>query len=435
MKYLINKWTAMLAVLAAVAVVAAFSFGHSDKPQYFTAKAERGDIHDVVEATGTIDAVTTVQVGSQVSGTISQLDADFNSRVKKGQVVAQIEPSLFEGALLQAKADQQNAMATAASARAELLKAKATAAQSAQDYARYATLAKEGVVSQQQTDQAKATNDAAQAAVSSSEAQVNQALAAVKQKQAAVDVAQTNLNHTTIHAPIDGIVTARNVDVGQTVAASLQAPTLFNIAQDLTKMRVYAKTDESDVGQIKPGQDVTFTVDAFPRDTFHGKVVQIRLNPTTVQNVVTYDTVVEFSNPDMKLYPGMTAYVTIPVANATNVMKVPDGALRFKPDMQPDQLRALYAKYGIHSGKPQQSADAQGYKAMPDTAIVWKLNGKSLEPVQLKAGITDHTFTEVAQVLHGSLNSGDQLATGGMSAGQAQGGGARGPNPMRGIGR
>jgi HlyD family secretion protein len=436
MKYLKTKWAAVTAIGVLVAIVAAFSFGRSDKAEYFTAKAERGDVHDEVEATGTIDAVTTVQVGSQVSGTISQLYADFNSRVKKGQVVAQIEPSLFQGALLQAKADLQNAVATTASARAELLKAKATAVQTAQDYTRYASLVKEGVVSQQQADQAKATNDAAQAAVSSSEAQVNQALAAVKLKQAAVDVAQTNLDHTTIHAPIDGIVTARNVDVGQTVAASLQAPTLFNIAQDLTKMRVYANTDESDVGQIKPGQEVSFTVDAFPRDTFHGKVVQIRLNPTTVQNVVTYDTVVEFANPDMKLYPGMTAYVTIPVANATDIVKVPDGALRFKPDMQPEQLRAAYAKYGIHAGKAQADSQTQGYKAMPDTAIVWKLNSdKSLEPVQVKTGITDHTFTEVAQVLHGSLNAGDQLAIGAMTTGQKASASGAGPNPMRGIGR
>jgi HlyD family secretion protein len=436
MKYIKTKWAAVVAIAALVAIVAAFSFGRGDKAQYFTAKAERGDIHDLVEATGTIDAVTTVQVGSQVSGTISQLYADFNSRVKKGQLVAQIEPSLFQGALLQAKADLQNATATAASARAELLKSKATAVQTAQDYTRYAALSNEGVVSQQQTDQAKATNDAAQAAVSSSEAQVNQALAAVKLKQAAVDVAQTNLDHTTIHAPIDGIVTARNVEVGQTVAASLQAPTLFNIAQDLTKMRVYANTDESDVGQIKPGQNVTFTVDAFPRDTFHGTVVQIRLNPTTVQNVVTYDTVIEFANPDMKLYPGMTAYVSIPVANATNTVKVPDGALRFKPDMQPQQLQAVYAKYGIRVGKAQADSQAQGYKAMPDTAIVWKLNAdKSLEPVQVKTGITDHTFTEVAQVLHGSLNPGDQLAIGAMTAGQKPSASGAGPNPMRGIGR
>lgn len=436
MKYLKAKWMAIVGIVTVVAIVGAFRFGHTDKPQYFTAKAERGDIHDVVEATGTIDAVTTVQVGSQVSGTISQLYADFNSRVKKGQVIAQIEPSLFQGALLQAKADLQNAQATAASARAELLKAKAAAAQAAADYARSATLAKEGVVSQQQTEQAKATNDAAQAAVASAEAQVNQALAAVKQRQAAVEIAETNLNHATIHAPIDGTVTARNVEVGQTVAASLQAPTLFNIAQDLTKMRVYAKTDESDVGQIKTGQEVTFTVDAFPRDVFHGKVVQVRLNPTTVQNVVTYDTVIEFSNSESKLYPGMTAYVTVPVANASNVVKVPDGALRFKPSIKPEQLRALYQKYGIRADRRQDS-QAGGTKTLPDTAVMWKVNGKELEPVQVKTGITDHAFTEVAQVLHGSLNAGDQLAVGAMGAGQrpAQGGAGGGPNPMRGIGR
>lgn len=426
MKYLKTKWAALVAVLIAVSILAAFSFGRSPKPQYFSAKVERGDIHDVVEATGTIDAVTTVQVGSQVSGTIASLNADFNSKVKKGQVIAQIDPSLFQGALLQAQADYQDAQANYAAAKANLLKAQAAAAQSTADFFRNEALAKEGVISSQALDAAKATSDANKAAVSAARAQVNQAAAQVKQKAAAVKVAQTNLDHTIIHAPIDGTVVARNVDVGQTVAASLQAPTLFNIAQDLTKMRVYAKTDESDVGQIRVGQMVTFKVDAFPRDTFHGTVVQIRMNPTTVQNVVTYDTVIEFGNPDTKLFPGMTAYVTIPVANASNVVKVPNGALRFTPGLKPNELQALYAKYGIaqsRQGKWQGKADGMGVQqhtnANPDTAIVWKLGkDRQLEPVQLKTGITDHTFTEVAQVMAGALNPGDQLVTGSMGGSQ-----------------
>jgi HlyD family secretion protein len=265
--------------------------------EIFTAKAEVGDILDVVDATGTIDAVTTVQVGSQVSGTISQLGADFNSRVKAGQVIAQFDPSLLRGALLQAQADLQNAKASLANAQAQLAKAKAAQVQAAADFARTEGLAKEGVLSRQQLDAAKATADSAVAAVSAAEAQVTQARAQQSQKSAAVEVAQTNLDHTIIRAPIDGTVIARNVDVGQTVAASLQAPTLFNIAQDLTKMRVYVATDESDVGQIHIGSPITFKVDAFPNQTFRGKVVQIRMNPTTVQNVVTYQTVVEFDNP------------------------------------------------------------------------------------------------------------------------------------------
>ena len=192
--------------------------------------------------------------------------------------------------------------------------------------------------------------------VAAAKAALTQAVAQVQQKQAAVTVAQTNLDYTTIHAPIDGTVIARSVDVGQTVAASLQAPTLFTIAQDLTKMQVYASTDESDVGMIRTGQVITFKVDAFPKDTFSGKVSQVRLNATTVQNVVTYNTIIDFDNPDLKLFPGMTAYITIPVASATNVLRVPNGALRYKPDMPADQVRALYKKYGLISG---QSAGAQ----------------------------------------------------------------------------
>src|SRR5207248_5163478 len=208
------------------------------------AKVQRGTINDVVQATGTINAVITVQVGSQVSGTISKLFADFNSRVRQGQVVAQIEPSLFEGALLQAKADLQNSRANLAAANAELEKAKATAVQTRADYQRTVGLSNAGVMSPQQLDLARANADTAAAAVTAAEATVKQAAAQVSLKSAAVGVAQTNLNHTTIHAPINGIVVARNVDVGQTVAASLQAPTLFNIAQDLTKMQVDTQTDE-----------------------------------------------------------------------------------------------------------------------------------------------------------------------------------------------
>ncbi len=413
MKYLKSKWAVVVAIAAAIAVLAAFSFGRGDSLQYFTAKTEHGDIHDVVEATGTIDAVTTVQVGSQVSGTIAKLNADFNTRVKKGEIIAQIDPSLFRGALLQAKADLADAAANLATAKANLTKARAAVEQTQADYQRTAALTKEGVMAPQQLDQSKANNDSAAAAVVAAEAQVQQAVAQVDQKKAAVEVAQTNLDHTVITAPIDGTVVARNVDVGQTVAASLQAPVLFNIAQDLTKMYVYAKTDESDVGQIKVGQPVTFKVDAFPKDTFHGQVVQVRMNPTTVQNVVTYDTVILFDNPELKLFPGMTAYITIPVASATNVLKVPNGALRFKPDLKPEQVRALYQKYGITSPNAGRRNGGQQDQSVSDIAVLWKLlPNKSLEPVQIKVGITDHTFTEVAQQLHGQINPGDQLVTG-----------------------
>jgi HlyD family secretion protein len=422
MKFLKNKWTIIGVLLAAIGLLTAFSYESKKTPQYFTEKVQKGDIQNVVQATGTINAVTTVQVGSQVSGTIQTLFADFNSHVKKNQVIAQIDPSLFQGALLQAKADLADAQANLIAAKANLDKAQAAAAQAKLDFNRYTTLAQEGVVPAQQLDTARATSQSADAAVGAAKAQVTQAGAQVQQKQAAVTVAQTNLDHSTIRSPIDGTVIARSVDVGQTVAASLQAPTLFTIAQDLTKMQVYVSTDESDVGTVRAGQDVTFKVDAFPKDSFKGKVSAVRLNATTVQNVVTYTTVVDFDNPDMKLFPGMTAYVTVPVATATDVVKVPNGALRFTPDLTADQISALYQKAGINAGgagrKGGKGNQQSGQQA--STAVVWKLNAdKSVEPVQIKLGITDHTTTEVAQVVKGSLNPQDQVVTGSAAANKA----------------
>lgn len=425
MKALKRKWLLGLGLLLIIAVVVGFTYNRAPQSQYFTARAQRTTINDVVQATGTINAVITVQVGSQVSGTISQLFADFNSRVRQGQVVAKIEPSLFQGALLQAKADLQNARAILAASRAELEKAKATALQTRADYRRALGLTREGVMSQQQLDLAQANSDTASAAVASAEAAVKQAAAQVSLKAAAVSVAQTNLNHTVIQAPINGTVVARNVDVGQTVAASLQAPTLFNIAQDLTKMQVDTQTDESDVGNIKVGQEATFTVDAYPNETFRGRVVQIRLNPTIVQNVVTYDTVIAFDNPQLKLFPGMTAYVTLPVATAEDVLAVPNTALRFKPAMSAERVRALYAQYGIgeehtasarDNGQPgnAQAGGLQGPRApRRDLAVIWKLRpDRSLEPVMIRTGITDHTQTAVAELLKGGLLQGDELAIG-----------------------
>src|ERR1700746_2522014 len=260
-----NKWLVLAGLLVVIGVVAAFGLNRGSQVQHFTAKVEEGEIDDVVEATGTINAVITVQVGSQVSGTIAKLNVDFNSRVHKGDIVALIDPALFQGALLQATADLENAKANLVAARANLEKAKASLVQTKADYDRTAGLFKDGIQSQQQLDLAKANYDSANATVGGAVANVTQAEAQVSQKEAAVAVAQTNLNYTVIRSPIDGTVVARNVDVGQTVAASLQAPTIFTIAQDLTKMRVYAKVDESDVGRIRPGQTLTFKVDAYPK--------------------------------------------------------------------------------------------------------------------------------------------------------------------------
>ena len=449
MKLTRSRWLILLAILAAVGLFAAFGMKGTDRPQYFTAKADRGDIRQVVEATGTINAVITVQVGSQVSGMIDRLFVDFNSHVKTGQVVARIEQSLFKGALLQAQADLQTSKANLATAKATLEKDKALAIQTAADYQRISGLTNEGVMSPQQLDLARANADSAKAAVSASEATVKQAEAQMAQRAATVDVAQINLDHTVIRAPIDGTVVARNVDVGQTVAASLQAPTLFTIAQDLTKMQVYAKTDESDVGMIHPGQVATFKVDAFPRDTFTGKVSQVRMNATTVQNVVTYDTIIDFDNPQLKLFPGMTAYVTLPVAQAKDVVRVPNGALRYKPDMKPEEMRAILEQYGIQESTAGTAATggtgaaAQQYRtraqgqagggAEPregrmDVAILWKLlPDKTLQPVQIRTGITDHTLSEVAEVLKGQLSPGDEFVVGAAAKASTRAPGMGGP--------
>jgi HlyD family secretion protein len=421
-----SKWLILTGVVVLAALFAAFGLNRSDQPQHFTAKVERGDVHDVVEATGTINAVITVQVGSQVSGTIAKLNVDFNSRVHKGDVVALIDPALFQGALLQASADLDNAKANLAAAKANLEKAKATSVQTKADYERASELSKNNIMSKQQLDLTKANYDSANAVVGAAVANVTQAEAQVSQKDAALTVAKINLNYTVIRSPIDGTVVARNVDVGQTVAASLQAPTIFTIAQDLTKMLVYTKTDESDVGNIKPGKPVTFKVDAFPKETFRGVVSQVRMNATTVQNVVTYDTIIEFNNPDLKLFPGMTAYVTIPVANVQAALKLPNTALRYKPSLPPEDVLALYKQYGIELNektiaKDQASAPNEGGQVAAgmqnssrapktDMAVVWKLRpDNALEPVKVSLGITDHAYTEVTAVLKGELREGDPV--------------------------
>ena len=410
-------------ILGAAVVLAGFlvflGLGRNSQVQNFTAKVERGAIHDVVEATGTINAVTTVQVGSQVSGSIAKLNADFNSRVHKGDVIALIDPALFEGAVQQAKADLDNARANLVAAKANVDKERAVAVQTRADYERSVDLNRSNLLSQQQLDQARASADSAAAAVGAAVAAVTQAEAQVSQREATLRIAQTNLDYTVIRSPIDGTVVARNVELGQTVAASLQAPTLFTIAQDLTKMLVYTKTDESDVGNIHPGKAVTFKVDAFPKDVFHGVVKQVRMNPTMVQTVVTYDTIIEFENADRKLFPGMTAYVTIPVDSVENALKLPNTALRYKPPMSLEEIRAAYARHGIDADAPSRNVEPAGTagagapakRPARENAVVWKLRSSdnTMEPVQVALGLTDHTYTEIAGVLKGTLQPGDEL--------------------------
>src|SRR5258708_2027553 len=421
-----SKWLILAGAAVAAGLFLIVGLNRSAQAQHFTAKVERGDIHDVVDATGTINAVILVQVGSQVSGTIAKLNVDFNSRVHKGDIVALIDPALFQGALLQATADLDNAKANLVAAKANLEKAKAMAEQTKADYERTAQLSTDKIMSQQQLDLAKANYDSANAGVGAAVANVTQAEAQVSQKAPALAVPQTNLNYTMIRSPIDGTVGARNVDVGQTVAASLQAPTIFTIAQDLTKMLVYTKTDESDVGNIRPGKAVTFKVDAFPKDTFHGMVSQVRMNPTTVQSVVTYDTIIEFANPELKLFPGMTAYVTIPVDTVQDVIKVPNTALRYKPPLAPEEILAIYKQYGIDGNEKLQAANdpavpGRGSQAggenqnapralRAESAVVWKLHAdNTMEPVKISLGITDHAYTQVAAIIKGELKEGDAL--------------------------
>ncbi|MBZ5556803.1 MAG: efflux RND transporter periplasmic adaptor subunit [Acidobacteriia bacterium] len=296
-----------------------------------TSPITRGDIIDTVGATGTLQAVTTVQVGSQVSGNIAWLGADFNSIVKKDQVIAKLDPSLFDAQLQQARANLSQARANQTKALSDLERSKVMLLDAQQKYTRSKELAARNLVPQSDLDAAKIAVDSAQASLASQQATVAQTAAAVSQSEASVNQNQVNLDHTIITAPIDGIITQRSVDVGQTVAASMQAPTLFIIAADLTKMQVTANIDESDVGRIRPGQHVTFRVDAYPTDTFEGTVSQIRLQPQVIQNVTTYGTVIDVPNGELKLKPGMTANVKVEIAKRTDALRLPNAALRFRP--------------------------------------------------------------------------------------------------------
>ena len=292
--------------------------GRSEAARYSTVPVGRGDIVDVVGATGVLQAVITVQVGSQVSGTISELNADFNSTVKKGQVVARLEPSS-----IQARVNQ--AAANLASARANVDRSQAAIDDAKQKYGRAQELAKQRLLPESDLETARANYQSAVA-----QHQANKA--AVKQSEAALNQAQVDLGHTVITAPVDGVVLARNVDIGQTVAASFQAPVLFVIANDLARMQVNASIDEADIGRVRVGQDVTFTVDAFPEQNFAGRSEQVRLQPVTAQNVVTYNTIISVDNSRLRLMPGMTATVSVIVRKAANALRVPTAALRFRPE-------------------------------------------------------------------------------------------------------
>ena len=308
----------LLAISAVTATVAAYyrSGANADAPRFTTARATRGDIVDTVEATGTLEAVTTVQVGTQVSGAIKMLYADYNSRVKKGQIVAELEPSLF-----QTQVDQ--AQATVARLQADVDRARVDVEDTQVKLRRANELWDKELI-------ARTDLETAQAAARQAEASLKAAQAQVAQSRASLSQAEVNLGHTVIRAPIDGVVISRNVDVGQTVAASMSAPILFVIANDLSQMRVNARVDEADIGRVRAAQAVSFKVDAYPGETFTGTVSQVRLQPVTEQNVVSYVTIIDVPNRQLKLKPGMTANVTIEIARADDVLRVPNAALRFR---------------------------------------------------------------------------------------------------------
>src|SRR5882724_4104604 len=351
---------------------------NSGAANYQTATITRGPITQAVTATGTLNPVVNVQVGSQVSGNIAKLFVDFNSQVKAGQVVAQIDPALFQATVTQAEGDLANAQAAL-----ELAKVNA-----------------------KRTQELFTKKTSSEADVDQAIANLHQAEANVKIKQGALDKAKADLDHCTITSPIDGVVISRSVDGGQTVAASLQAPVIFQIANDLTKMQIDANVAEADVGVVKVDQNVDFTVDAFPMRTFHGKVVQVRNAPITVQNVVTYDTVIGVGNPDLKLKPGMTANVSIVVANSDNVLQIKNAALRYHPaDATPVEIRRTGTS---RAGRPGEgrSSTARGGSA-ERTVYVWPGGASRPRPVQIKTGISDGIMTEVLD----GLKEGDRVVT------------------------
>lgn len=405
---------------------------------FFTAKLERGTVETDVTATGTVQAVTTVQVGSQVSGTVSWLGADYKSRVKSGQVIAKLDPAIFQAQLDTAKANLVNSQAAvqaadtdvknqeanivAAQANADALKVQAADAWdvvkrdreitnviATRDLQAAEALAK---AADARFAQAQAQIGQANAALASSKAKLEQAKAGVAQSKAGVDLAQVNVDHCVIASPIDGVVVSRSVDVGQTVAASLAAPTLFTIANDLKNMQVLADIDEADVGQIREGIPANFSVDAFTGLNFTGKISQIRLNAQNTQNVVTYTTVIDVQNPEEKLLPGMTANITIPVAKHENVLTVPNAALRFKPNLSDKDQKELQAKIDDLRKQYQSMRQAQP-GASPET-------GQPGGQPSAEAGVPPSYRGQQGQ---GPSQSG-QGAGGGQQPGQ--GGGPRG---------
>lgn len=370
-------------------------------PTYKTAPVEKRHIVGKVTASGTLSALVTVQVGTQVSGRIQKLFADFNSQVHKGELVAKIDPQLFEAAVQQSQANYLQAKAGVATAQAQ-------AAAADKVLARTQALHDQNLAAQSDLDTAQANVATTHAAIDGANANLAQAAAQLHQ-------AQVNLSYTSIVSPIDGVVISRSVDVGQTVAASLSAPTLFTIAQDLTKMQVDTSVSEGDVGRLQVGMKTYFTVDSFPGQRFNGTIRQIRNAATTVQNVVTYDAVIDVDNSDLRLRPGMTANVTIVYAERKDALAVSNAALRFRPPSAGGSAGSAGPGGGGNGGGGRRGPRGAGSAASaasadpgaPQAKTVWVLRGGSPESVSVHVGLTDGTVTEVID----GLSEGDQVIT------------------------
>jgi HlyD family secretion protein len=394
---------------------------------FVTIPVQRGNITQIVSSTGTLQAGVTVQVGSQVSGTIDKLFANFNSKVNAGDVVAQLNQDKFKAAVDQARANL-------AAAQSNFAKAKVGVEDAGRTLERTRELRKRELTAQSELDAAQTAYDAAVAQLEVNKAQVAQA-------QAAINQVSVDLNNTTIRSPVDGIVISRNVDVGQTVAASLQAPTLFTIANDLSKMEVHSNVDEADVGNVWEGQEVTFTVDAFPARRFRGKVYQVRNAPVNVQGVVTYNAVARIDNKELLLKPGMTASVQFLVSRKEDVLAIPNMAMRFKPPDQKDEAEDLLRQDRSRVAKPvgtrrtSRAAGAGGGAGRGNRRVtVYVLKENRARPVEIQLGITDGSRTEVRD---GELNENDPLIIATSSAGAAGQSGVANPfqpQPQRGRG-
>ena len=390
-----------------------------------TQPLSRGDIVSIVEATGALQAVETVQVGTQVSGVIKELFADFNSIVRKGQVIARLDPQL-----IQTQIEQQQA--NVVRAEADLERVPVSVADAQQKLERAEQLADRSLIP-------RSDFETAQTNLASAQAQARASEAALTQARAQLNNSRVTLSYTTIKSPIDGIVISRNVDAGQTVAASMNAPTLFILAADLTRMEVVANIDEADVGRMRPGQPVTFRVDAFPNDVFPGVVSQVRLQPAVVQNVVTYSTVIEVPNRELKLKPGMTANATIEVARRTDVLRIASAATRFKPTREmfaalnqpvpqdPNRPRTTSASaaapapdVALTRVKAMTTADALfAPEARPETSgTAWVFENNTLQPLRLRLGMSDGTYTEVLN--EADVPAGARVATSMTTGAQAK---------------